>query len=123
MDPAQEVMRLKQLLQWEQNVHREFRAQVYGDPEFRAIIERRTAEAAMTAQEKQSREVYEAIKKSLVQELTYWMLAIRAGVPVENFERRLAQVSSWEWGGGENTHLLESGAGEAGSVEVDCGKF
>jgi hypothetical protein len=65
----------------------------------------------MTAHEKQTREVYEAIKQSLVQELTYWTLAIRAGVPVENFERRLAQVSSWEWGGGENEHLLEPGEG------------
>ena len=44
MDYQQEVARLKTLLTQEQNVHREFRAQVYSDPEFRVIIERRLAE-------------------------------------------------------------------------------
>jgi hypothetical protein len=39
-----EVARLKQLLQWEQNNHRNFRREVYSDPEFRVIFERRQKE-------------------------------------------------------------------------------
>jgi hypothetical protein len=44
MDAVQEVARLKQLLAWEQNNHRAFRAEVYSDPEFSVIIERRGRE-------------------------------------------------------------------------------
>ena len=40
----EEVSRLKELLRCEQANHREFRTQIYSDPEFKAIIERRERE-------------------------------------------------------------------------------
>ena len=40
----EEVARLKELLRCEQANHREFRTQIYSDPEFKAIIERREIE-------------------------------------------------------------------------------
>jgi hypothetical protein len=40
----EEVARLKELLRCEQANHREFRTQIYSDPEFKAIIERREKE-------------------------------------------------------------------------------
>jgi hypothetical protein len=40
----EEVSRLKELLGCEQANHREFRTQIYSDPEFKAIIERREKE-------------------------------------------------------------------------------
>ena len=43
-EAVQEIERLKQLLQWEQNVHREFRTEVYSDPEFKVIFARRDRE-------------------------------------------------------------------------------
>jgi hypothetical protein len=42
----EEVVRLKTLLEQEQACHREFRKEVFSDPEFKAIIERRGREAA-----------------------------------------------------------------------------
>ena len=39
-----EVLRLKELLRCEMSNHNKFRAEVYSDPEFKAIIERREKE-------------------------------------------------------------------------------
>jgi hypothetical protein len=44
VEAGAEMARLKQLLQWEQNNHREFRQEIYSDPEFRVIFERRQRE-------------------------------------------------------------------------------
>jgi hypothetical protein len=41
VEAVAEIGRLKQLLQWEQSNHREFRREIYSDPEFRVIFERR----------------------------------------------------------------------------------
>jgi len=44
VEAVAEVARLKQLLQWEQNNHRNFRQEIYADPEFHAIFMRRQRE-------------------------------------------------------------------------------
>jgi len=41
----EQVAHLKQLLVWEQANHRSFRAEIFGDTEFKAIFERRQREA------------------------------------------------------------------------------
>ena len=45
-------------------------------------------------------QVYNEIKGHILGEVRYW-LAVKAGVAVGVFERRIRQIEAWEFGGGE----------------------
>ena len=60
----EEVARLKQLLEWEQNNHRAFRRMIFTDLESRVIMERRQVEAHQRrTQEYQRKLLLEALEE------------------------------------------------------------
>jgi hypothetical protein len=64
-------------------------------------------------------QVYNEIKEHILGEVRYWLAGIKAGVPVDVFERRVRQIEAWEFGGGEgDLSVLEEFAEKLKAAKV-----